>query len=268
MTVLRRSLAALLLVVLGASGCTFPALETPTPSPSPSPSPTPSPSPSPSPTPSPSGEPTPALDDVPAFTGGEIVATAIDGLRVRQRPGTSSVVITGLLPLAAELQVLMGPVPLDGLGWYLVADADADEPQFSEGWIAAGFEPEAFLRSTGRAAEEGPVVASFALTGEAEYGPIEIPDEHHAIRWVAVDPERQRCTFAVRLAPADGDEVSAIRATIGDDLVPGTLQPTFFAAQSHLRGQVFLTVESDCAWSLYVTRVPPPEDEPSSDPDD
>jgi hypothetical protein len=262
-TVLRRSLAALLLIGLGLAGCTFPPLETPTPTASPSPSPTPTASPSPSPTPSPSEEPTPDLGDVPSFAGGEIIATAIDGLRVRQGPGMSSVVVTGLLPLAAELQVLMGPIPLEGLGWYLVTDADRGEPQFSEGWIAAGFEPEAYLRATGRTAESSPVVASFALTGDAEYGPIEIDDEHHAIRWVAVDPEGERCTFAVLLAPADGDPVSAIRATIGDDLVPGTLQPTFFDARSELRGQVFVTVESDCAWSFFVTRVPPPGDEPS-----
>ncbi len=267
---MRRGPAALLLVVAAVSGCTFPSLETPTPAPSPTPTPSPTvtPAPTPSPTASPSAEPTPDLADVPSFSGGEIVATTIDGLRVRQRPGLSSLVITGLLPLAAELEVRMGPIPLDGVGWYLVADADADEPSFGEGWIAAGFEPTAFLRPTGRVADDSPVLASFALTGDAEFGPIEIDDEHHAIRWVAVDPGARRCTFTVLLEPADGDPIRAIRATIGDDLVPGTLQPTFFMAQPELRGQVFLVVESTCSWALFVTRVPAPGDEPSPTPDD
>lgn len=266
MTVPRRPLVALLIIAALAVGCTFPPLATPTPSPSPTPTPAPSPTPSATPEPTPTPGPTPDLGDVPIFSGGEIVATATDGLRVRQRPGLSSVVVAGLLPLATELQILMGPIPLDGVGWYLVADADPDDPAFTEGWIAAGFEPDAFLRPTGRTAENGPVVTAHALTGDAEYGPIDIADEHHAIRWVAVDPARMRCTFAVMLAPADGEPIQAIRATIGNDLVPGTLQPTFFAARPEIRGQVFLTVASDCAWTLLVTRVPPPDDDPSPTP--
>lgn len=267
MTVLRRSLAALLLGALAAA-CTFPPLQTPTPRPTPTPSPVPTPTPTATPTPSPTPEPTPSLADVPSFSGGEIVATTIDGLRVRGRPGLASIVVAGLLPLGAELQVLMGPIPLDGVGWYLVLDADPDEPQFREGWIAAGFEPEPFLRSTGSVADPSAVVASFALTGDAEYGPIEIDDEYHALRWVAVDPERRRCTFAVLLAPADGEPVQAIRATIGADLVPGTLQPTFFTSRPEIRGQVFLTVQSDCAWALLFTRVPAPDEPPSPSPTD
>ncbi|HSK94204.1 MAG TPA: SH3 domain-containing protein [Candidatus Angelobacter sp.] len=269
MTVLCRSLAALILVAV-ASACTFPPLATPSPSPSRSPTPGPTPSSTPTSSPTPSPEPTPDLGDVPIFAGAELVATAIDGLRIRQRPGLSSVVIAGLLPVGSELEILMGPMPLDGVGWYLVADADPAEPSFEEGWIAAGFEPDAFLRATGRSVEDTSVVASHALDGDAEYGPITIADDRHVIRWAAVDPERRRCTFAVLLAPADGEPISAIRATVGSDLVPGTLQPTFFAAQPELRGQVFLTVQSDCAWSLVVIRVPPPDDEasPTASPDD
>ena len=204
---------------------------------------------------------------MPSFLGGEIVATAIDGLRVRQRPGTDSVVVAGLLPLAAELEVRLGPIPVDGLGWYLVADADPAEPDFGEGWIAAGLEPEPFLRSTGRSADPSQVVAGYALTGDAEHGPIEIIDAEHAIRWIAVDPEGERCRFAVTLEPAGSEPVPAIRATIGDSVVPGTLQPSFFAAQETVRGQVFLTVESDCAWALAIVRMPPAEETPSPSPD-
>lgn len=261
----RRSVVLLLAAGLVA-GCTFPPLESPTPSATPPPTPTPTAIPSATPTPSqvptPSVEATPDFGAVPTFGGGEIVAIATQALRVRQRPSLSSVVIAAYPPLDAELEVVMGPIPADGVGWYLVRDADPDEPDFSEGWIAAGFEPEPFLRATGRMAEDSAVVAAFAFTGDAEYGPIDIPDEHHAIRWVAVDPAARRCTFNVLLAPAEGEPISAIRATIGDDLVPGTLQPTFFAAQPEVRGQVFVTVETTCAWSLAVVRAPPDE-EPS-----
>lgn len=267
MTVPRRSFATILTLLVGLAACTLPPLATPTPSPTPTPTSAPTPSPTPTEAPTPTPLPTPDLGAVPSFAGGEIIATATDGLRVRQRPGLDSNVVADLLPLGAELQVLMGPIPLDSLGWYLVTDADPDEPQFSEGWIAAGFEPDAFLRSTGRTAEDGPVIAAFALTGDAEYGPIDIEDEHHAIRWVAVDPNMRRCTFAVFLARTDGEPVSAIRATVGNDLVPGTLHSTFFAARPEIRGPIFLTVQSTCAWSLFVARTPPDE-QPSPSADD
>jgi hypothetical protein len=255
-----------LLAVLVLAACTMPPVTTPAPRPTPTPTPEATASPEPTPTPEPTVESTPE-PEVPSFGAGELIQTATDGLRVRQRPGRTSVVVAGLLPLGAQLQVVMGPIPAEGFGWYLVTDADPAEPEFREGWIAAGYEPDPFLRSTGRTAEDTAFVAAFALTGDAEYGPIEVPDEHHAIRWVAVDPNRRRCQFSVLLATPDGDAVSAIRATIGTDIVPGTLQPTFFAAQPDLRGLLFLTVQSDCAWTLAVTRVPPPDD-PSPGEDD
>jgi hypothetical protein len=262
----RRSLllrVVALLAVIGVTGCTLPPLATPTPSPTPSPTPTPTPSPTATPSPTPTPEPTPDAAAMPDFGAGEIVTTAIDGLRVRQRPGFGSSVVAGLVPLGAELEVVMGPVLIEEMGWYLVAYADADEPAFEQGWIASGFEPEAFLLSSGRIAEETPYVASFAQTGDAEYGPIEIPDEHHAVRWLAVDPERVRCQFSVLMAAGGGAPVPAIRATVGNDVVPGTLQPSFFAGQPDLRGQVFLTIATDCAWTLVVVRVPDPGASPS-----
>ena len=189
---------------------------------------------------------------------GELVTTSIDGLRVRQRPGLASNVVAGLLPLGAELQVVMGPIPTDELGWYLVADADPADPEFGEGWIAAGFEPDAWLTPTGETAGETPYLASFAFTGDADNGPVEIGSGDHAIRWVAVDPEGTSCQFAVSLAEGGGDPVPAIRATIGNDLVPGTLQPGAFDALG-VRGQAFVNVVSDCAWTLVIERVVEPE---------
>ena len=125
----------------------------------------------------------------------------------------------------------MGPIPVDDLGWYLVADADPREPDFDEGWVAAGIEPDPLLASTGRVAEARPYVASMDQIGDAEQGPIEIGAGDHAIRWIALDPERSRCSFSVTFTPAGGDDpIPAIRATIGTGIDRGTLQPQSFAA--------------------------------------
>lgn len=254
---MRPPLPTAIVLALLLAACTLPALESPTPTPSPTHGATPPQSPEPSPTGPPGSSPTPDVAAIPAFTGGEIITTTFAGLRVRDQPGTDRRVITGLLSFDAELEVVMGPIVEDDLGWYLVTDADPDEPQFEEGWVAAGFEPEANLRSTGRVAEDTPVIVSFAQTGDADFGPIEVPDERHVIRWVAVDPERVRCQFSILLAAGSGDPVPAIRSTVGDTLIHGTLQSSFFISEPALRGQLFLTAETDCAWTLAVMREDP-----------
>jgi hypothetical protein len=256
--------AALAWALLAAvAGCTFPPLRTPTPTPLPTlaaietilPTPSPTPSPAPSPTPMPAA---------PTFAAGEIVATAIDGLRVRQRPSLSSSVVAGLLPLGAELEVAMGPIVVDDNAWYLVRDARA-EPAFEEGWIASGFAPEPYLAASGRANPDSAFVASFAQTGNAQYGPIEITDAEHAVRWIALDPERVRCQLTVLLANPDATPVPVIRATVGNGVDPGILQPGSFAAFG-VRGQVFVTVESDCSWAIVILRVPAATPSPSPSP--
>jgi hypothetical protein len=192
------------------------------------------------------------------------VRTTIDGLRLRQRPGLTSNVVAGLLPLGAELGVVLGPLLVESQGWFLVVDADAADPEFQEGWIASGFEPEPFLAATGAALDPNPYLAAFAATGDAQFGPIEIVDEHHAIRWSALDPDRVRCQFDVLLEPPTGEAVRVIRATIGTDVVPGVLLPGFLASRPELRGQLFLDVISDCAWTLALVRLPEPTPEPSA----
>jgi hypothetical protein len=52
--------------------------------------------------------------------------------------------------------------------------------------------------------------------------------------------------------------VPAIRASIGNDLVPGTLQPGAFD-ELGVRGLVFVNVVSDCAWTVVIERVVEPE---------
>lgn len=205
--------------------------------------------------------PTPDQGAIPRFAAGELVETTIAGMRVRAQPGSDGRVIGGLLPGGAVLEVAMGPIAADGFGWYLLTDHGAD--LFGEGWVAAGYEPDPFLRTTGSFATNSTFVQSLAATGDADYGPVPIDEDgDYAIRWVAVDPERERCTFAVSAAAGSAEPVPAIRATIGADLVPGTLQPTSFDALG-VRGQAFLAITSDCAWSLVVVRVPEATPEPS-----
>ena len=248
------------------AACTLPALESATPRPSSTPTPTATPTTVPSTRPaSPSSDPTPDPAAVPEFAAGEIVASLIDGLRVRQRPGVEALVTTGLLPLNAEMQIVMGPFRADDFGWYLVTDADPDEPQFVEGWVAAGYEPDPFLRATGTAAEDPPFLVSMAGTGGAEEGPIEIGEDDHAIRWIARDPDGTGCAFAVSLATPTGDPVPTIRATVGSGIDRGTLQPQTFAALG-VRGTAFVSVTSDCAWALVILRVTEPDADPAASP--
>ena len=243
-------------MALAAAGCTLPELASPSASPTPSSSPTPlvtvaPPTPSPSPTP----EPTPDRGAIPDIAAGEIAVTLIDGMRVRQRPGTDAPTVAGLLPLGAELGVVMGPFPEGDFGWYLVADADPDAPDFDEGWIAAGYEPDPFLRGTSGTMPDSLFLISMSGFGNAEEGPIQIGEGDHLIRWIAADPERSGCRFAVSLAAAGGDPVPTIRATVGAGIDRGTLQPQTFAALG-VGGPAFVTVESDCDWALVVARSP------------
>ena len=242
------------MLALALVACTFAPLRTPTPVPSPSPSVTAAPTHAATPSSTPSPTPQAA---VPDFDAGEVVATTIDGLRVRSLPGIERPIVTRLLPLAFELRVVMGPIPVDAFGWYLVVDADPREPDFEEGWVAAGSEPDPLLASTGRVIDPSPYVASMHHTGDAEEGPLEIGEGQHAIRWIALDPERTRCSFAVSFTPAGGgDPLPAIRATVGTGIDRGTLQPQSFAALG-LSGTLFASVTSDCVWALVIVRIPP-----------
>lgn len=246
-----------------SAACTFPPLRTPTPRPSPAAAPTAIASLTIPVTPTTTARPTANVAALPSFGAGELVFAAAGALRVRQLPGLSSPIVSGLLPAGAELHVVMGPIVVQEMGWYLVVDADAADPEFEEGWIAGGFEPEPYLRSSGAPPPDAsPFVASFAQTGAAEHGPIEIGDGDYLIRWVALDPERVRCQFSVALAAGSAQPVPAIRATVGNAVDVGTLQPGSFSALG-VRGQVFLSVESDCAWSLAIVRAPTPGDDPA-----
>ncbi len=180
----------------------------------------------------PTTAPTPGPDAVPTFTAGTRVSTNASGLRVRSGPGTSQGVLT-LLPTGSNLVVELGPVRTDGHGWYLVRDADTDEPTFDEGWVAAGFMPNPWLVPANFELPFNPIVAGFAHEGDGEFGPVPITDANYAVRWVAaVLPGGGGCTFSVDFVPGSGTAVPAIRATLGTAPAPGNLYTDFFARSS------------------------------------
>jgi len=247
------ALAALLM-----SGCLF---GSPTPSPSVGASPSLAPAsvaPSASaPPPTQTAAPTPGADKIPIYTAGTRVATAASGLRVRSGPGTNQGV-QALLPTGAKLVIELGPVRADGHGWYLVRDADAKEPTFEEGWVAAGFVPKPYLVPATFDLPFNPIVAGFAHEGDAEDGPVRVEDANYAIRWVAtVLPGGGSCSFSVDLVPGTGTAVPAIRATLGTAPAPGNLYGDFFAAHPTLTGDIFMRVTSDCGWALTFIRTQP-----------
>lgn len=248
-------LRACVLMLSVATACTLPPITTPTPRPTPTVAPTPNPTATPTPT-APTPSPTPDLGAVPAFDAGATVATMTDGLRIRRLPGVDRSILVQRLPAGTRLEVVLGPLPVDGLGWYLVRDIDDADPSFGEGWIAAGFDPEPFIAATGDGST-GSYVSSFAHAGDAEFGPLAVPDDQVAIRWAAIDPDGVGCVFALDLRTGSGDPVPAIRAAVGNGPTPGVLGSDYFTDQPALRGQLFATVRSDCAWAITVVRVLP-----------
>jgi hypothetical protein len=201
--------------------------------------------------------PTPGPDDIPTFTAGTTVKTGASGLRVRSGPGLSQGVVT-LLPTGSKLVVELGPVRFDSWGWYLVRDADAAQPTFKEGWVAAGFMPTPYLVPATFELPFNPIVAGFAHEGNGEFGPVRIEDANYEILWVAaVLPGGGGCSLSVDLVPGSGTAVPAIRATLGTAPAPGVLHSDFFANHPELVGDVFLRVTSDCSWALTFVRSEP-----------
>jgi hypothetical protein len=199
---------------------------------------------------------TPGPDTIPRFAAGSLVITNAPGLRVRSRPGTSSGVLAHL-GTEAELLVVMGPVIIGGLGWYLVRDADDAEPEFAEGWVAAGFEPDPFLVSGGISPEGSGVLGGFADTEGGEFGPVALPDAEVTLRWIAAAHDREVCEFSLDLAAGSGEPVRAVRTPVGAFPASGELPAQFFASNTGLRDAVFALVESNCSWAITFVRARP-----------
>jgi hypothetical protein len=197
--------------------------------------------------------PTPGPEAIPVFFAGQQAASNAPGLRVRSRPGTQQQVLA-LLPEGADLLVALGPVLVDGFGWYLVLDSDAADPQFTEGWVAAGFEPDPFLAPSSFDLEFNPFVAGFAHDRDGEFGPVRIDGTNYGVRWVAAATDADGCAFSVDLRPGAGTAVPAIRATIGGLPAPGDLYAQFFSDHPELVGDLFAVVTSDCSWALTFVR--------------
>ncbi len=215
----------------------------------------PTPEPTAPSTPEPTATATPNPDDVPVYAAGAMLETHIGGLRVRARPGVDERVVTGLLPEGANLLAILGPVLVDGYGWYLVSDSDANDPEFTEGWVAAGFDPDPFLVPTVFDLPDNPYVAGFAHDANGEYGPVRLTDANYSIRWIAAPPTRDGCAFAVDLRRGSDAPVTAIRATIGAAVAPGMLYSDFFIDHPELTGDIFVTVTSNCRWALTFVQI-------------
>jgi hypothetical protein len=254
----RAALTTLLALVAGActlSQATFSLAPVATATPPASAPPPASAAPSPEPTTAPTA-PAPALADVPHFTAGATVTTNAPGLRVRSRAGVDQRVITSL-GVDAKLLIGLGPVFIDDVGWYLVRDADPDEPSFIEGWVAAGFEPDPYLIPASFAVADNPYLAGYAHDASGEYGPVFLPDDGAVtVRWIAAALGPDGCSFAVDLRAGSGGAIPAIRTTVGTYPAPGDLYGQFFREHPDLRGDIFVTVTSGCSWALTFVRDP------------
>jgi hypothetical protein len=74
-----------------------------------------------------------------------------------------------------------------------------------------------------------------------------------------------RCQLTVLLGNPDSTPIPVIRATVGNGVDPGILQPGSFASFG-VRGQIFVSVESDCSWALVIVRLPTATPSPSPSP--
>jgi hypothetical protein len=219
------------------------------------PEPTPTPSPSPTPTPSPS--PTPDQASVPLFSAGSEVATTTI-LRVRSLPGANWDV-TATVPAGAKLVVVLGPIRTAGFGWYLVSDADPAAPSFREGWIAAGYQPDAYLKPLNEEPAFNPYVASFADSAAGDYGPVALDGPGYGLRWAAAVPvdaaPGATCTFTAALVPAGGSPVVFANTEVATAPAPGTVQPQFLVDHPTLTGALTLRIGGDCSWAVSVATV-------------
>jgi len=256
-----RPIASLLLLSVVLAGCLAGPSEPASPAlPSVSSVPTPTPTTEPTPTPSATPEPTPDQAKVPVFQAGAVAATRTT-VRLRDLPGTQWGV-AALLPSGAVVQVVLGPIRTGRFGWYLVRDADPAKPPFNEGWLAAGFAPDAFIAPdpSARPPANGPAfVAGYAGVTDADFGPFRV-EGNTALRWALAlpiaKPAGSICHFTGTLTPAGGKAVIFLRTSASDAPAPGTVQPSFFAQHPTLRGDLFLHVDSDCSWAVSVVRLP------------
>lgn len=210
--------------------------------------------------PTPSPTPAPNEADIPRFMAGAFLATQVV-VRVRDLPGTSWGV-AATLQRGVLVQVVLGPVLTDGFGWYLVRDVDPAAPSFREGWLAAGFNPNAFVAprpSATPSAGSPTFVAGYAGVTDGDFGPFRL-EGSTALRWAIAVPTGQpagtTCQFTASLSTQGGQPVTFLKTSTARTPAPGTVQPSFFATHPQLTGDLSLRVVSDCSWALSVVRLP------------
>jgi len=202
----------------------------------------------------PTPTPTPEIGSPPFFNPGETVETVASGIRVRLRPGVDTQILVQALPIGADLIIAMGPVNVDDYGWYLVHAAQVG-PEFTEGWVASGFEPDPWLARAVFTVDSNPYLGGAAGEGDGEAGPVILPDSDIYMDWIAVPPGTSGCIFDVALSTAESDPVTAVHATLGATLAPGRLQSQFFAGHPELTGPVSIQVSTACKWALVFVAV-------------
>jgi hypothetical protein len=256
---MRAATIFVLALAVAAGACTVepsPSASQTLPSPSSAPTETPSPTPTPTATPI----PTPNQADIPIFAAGTLLRTRTV-VRLRDLPGTQWGVNANL-PQGALVEAVLGPIRTGGFGWYLVRDTDPAKPSFVEGWVAAGFTPDAFLAPE-PAATPPPTsptfVAGYAGVTDGDFGPFRV-EGSTALRWALAVPTGRpagtTCRFTGSLAPQGGKAVTFLTTSVAQAPAPGTVQPSFFAGHPTLRGDLFLHVETDCTWGVTVVRLP------------
>jgi hypothetical protein len=221
---------------------------------------TPGPSTSPSATPTPTPSATPNEADVPRFEVGTFVSSRVS-VRIRDLPGTQWG-IAATLPPSSLVRVVLGPLLTGGFGWYLVSDADAAAPTFREGWVAAGFAPNAFLAPQPSATpppNSPTFVAGYTGVTDGDLGPFRL-EGSTALRWAIAlpsgAPPGTTCQFTGTLSAGGGQPVTFVNTSTASTPAPGTVQPSFFASHPALTGDLSGHVQSDCSWALSVVRLP------------
>ena len=128
------------------------------------------------PTPAPAEAGAPDVDSVPLVAGTVVKTLADDGLRVRSEPNTGedSYKYPRLLPLAAPLLIVDGPVSGSGYEWYEVAALTSRLPR---GWVAsASREGEAWISPAEFDCPDTPTAGSRSISDRMSVGVLCFPN--------------------------------------------------------------------------------------------